>query len=299
MCWNHQVISYVFSGPVPLFVFVFKSFTVWNNPSQVSNTFQSDKNRLLHFVGGDIVLHRLEQLAPFPAMSIAVVCSVDAQGRLNHQVSSKKQKRKPQIATKATPVWFKHVWTVNSNLRTFNATLLRSIQHECRKVVKPWYAKMRSVSKCWALLGSGEATQLPKSPNGWVQGNLEVSDVGFAPNTHVCTIADTTWYTICTCYMWIYIYTRLIFNMLHLCIFSRALRLWTDTLGIHYFFPFDHRNRWLFFSVLAERCAPILDEYVPSPAKHVLLFALAFYFWLWSLMMPTHLQRSRFMNTLR
>ena len=26
------------------------------------------------------MLHRLEQLAPFPAMSVAVVCSVDAQG---------------------------------------------------------------------------------------------------------------------------------------------------------------------------------------------------------------------------
>lgn len=95
-----------------------------NNPSKVSIVFQSDKSARPLFVGGDIVLHRLEQLAPFPAMSIAVVCSVDAQGRLNHQVSSKKQKRKPQIAIKTTPVWFKHVLTVNSNLyKSFNATL--------------------------------------------------------------------------------------------------------------------------------------------------------------------------------
>ena len=90
--------SYVFSGPVPLFVFSQQFYE--NNPSKVSIAFQSDKSARPLFVGGDIVLHRLEQLAPFPAMSIAVVCSVDAQGRLNRQVSSKKQKRKPQLPLK-------------------------------------------------------------------------------------------------------------------------------------------------------------------------------------------------------
>ncbi len=35
------------------------------------------------------MLHRLEQLAPFPAMSVAVVCSVDAQGDVELRPSFK------------------------------------------------------------------------------------------------------------------------------------------------------------------------------------------------------------------
>ena len=69
------------------------------------------------------MLHRLEQLAPFPAMSIAVVCSVETQGRLNHQVSSKNKHESHKLPLK------QHLFDLNMFLncefkfKSFHATL--------------------------------------------------------------------------------------------------------------------------------------------------------------------------------